>query len=275
MLIEILKFVFYTILVVLIAKYLLVVNIRKIAEKLNLKSKTVGEIAGISTSIPELLTVAVASISGLYTTSIFNVFSSNIINFIQYIISIIINKNIKLLKNKALLINILLVIITILLPIVILIFNIQNPTIVIPIFLILYIIFLVITNRLHKKYLKNIDEINEKENISNKKKKNIAINIVILIIATILLYIIGEMLGNTLENLCYSFGIQEALIGFILGFITSIPELVTFFEAQKHHKKEGKDKFFGVVEASNNLLTSNMLNLFIIQTIGLVIIGIF
>lgn len=83
------------------------------------------------------------------------------------------------------------------------------------------------------------------------------------------------MLGNTLENLCYSFGIQEALIGFILGFITSIPELVTFFESQKHHKEEGKDKFFGVVEASNNLLTSNMLNLFIIQTIGLVIIQIF
>lgn len=274
MLLEIFKFIFYAILIVLISKYLLVINIRKIAEKLNLKSKTVGEIAGISTSIPELLTLTVASISGLYATSIFNVFSSNIINFIQYIISIIINKNIRLLKNKALIVNLLLVVITILLPLILLILKIQTSTILIPTFLILYILFILLTNRLHKKYLKSVDEIAEE--YEYKKDKNpIAINIVILIIATILLYIIGEMLGNTLENLCYSFGLQEALIGFILGFITSIPELVTFFEAQKHHKEEGKDKFFGVVEASNNLLTSNMLNLFIIQTIGLVIIGIF
>lgn len=274
MLLEIFKFIFYAILIVLISKYLLVINIRKIAEKLNLKSKTVGEIAGISTSIPEVLTVTVTSISGLYATSIFNVFSSNIINLIQYIISIIINKNIRLLKNKALIVNLILVIITILLPVILLILKIQTSTILIPIFLILYILFLSITNRLHKKYLKSVDEIAEE--YKYKKYKNpIAINVVILIIATMLLYIIGEMLGNTLENLCYSFGIQEALIGFILGFITSIPELVTFFESQKHHKEEGKDKFFGVVEASNNLLTSNMLNLFIIQTIGLVIIQIF
>ena len=274
MLLEIFKFIFYAILIVLISKYLLVINIRKIAEKLNLKSKTVGEIAGISTSIPEVLTVTVTSISGLYATSIFNVFSSNIINLIQYIISIIINKNIRLLKNKALIVNLMLVIITILLPVILLILKIQTSTILIPIFLILYILFLSITNRLHKKYLKSVDEIAEE--YKYKKDKNpIAINVVILIIATMLLYIIGEMLGNTLENLCYSFGIQEALIGFILGFITSIPELVTFFESQKHHKEEGKDKFFGVVEASNNLLTSNMLNLFIIQTIGLVIIQIF
>ncbi len=274
MLLEIFKFIFYAILIVLISKYLLVINIRKIAEKLNLKSKTVGEIAGISTSIPEVLTVTVTSISGLYATSIFNVFSSNIINLIQYIISIIINKNIRLLKNKALIVNLILVIITILLPVILLILKIQTSTILIPIFLILYILFLSITNRLHKKYLKSVDEIAEE--YKYKKDKNpIAINVVILIIATMLLYIIGEMLGNTLENLCYSFGIQEALIGFILGFITSIPELVTFFESQKHHKEEGKDKFFGVVEASNNLLTSNMLNLFIIQTIGLVIIQIF
>ena len=99
MLLEIFKFIFYAILIVLISKYLLVINIRKIAEKLNLKSKTVGEIAGISTSIPEVLTVTVTSISGLYATSIFNVFSSNIINLIQYIISIIINKNIRIIAN--------------------------------------------------------------------------------------------------------------------------------------------------------------------------------
>ena len=57
----------------------------------------------------------------------------------------------------------------------------------------------------------------------------------------------------------------------LLGFITSIPELITFFESQKHYKKKSKDDILGVVEATNNLFTSNILNLFVIQSIGIVI----
>lgn len=80
----------------------------------------------------------------------------------------------------------------------------------------------------------------------------------------------GNLLGNTLENLCNRFNIPELVIGMILGFVTSIPELITFFEAQKHHKKE-ENNILGVVEATNNLLMSNILNLFIIQSIGIII----
>ena len=64
------------------------------------------------------------------------------------------------------------------------------------------------------------------------------------------------------------FYISEIILGIVLGFITSLPELITFFESQKHHKEEKEE---GIVEATNNLLSSNMLNLFIIQSIGIVI----
>ena len=87
-----------------------------------------------------------------------------------------------------------------------------------------------------------------------------------------LLYIVGEWLGNSLENLCRIFNVQQIIVGTLLGFITSIPELMTFFESQKYNKKE-KDEMLGVVEATNNLLTSNTLNLFVIQTIGILIIN--
>ena len=52
--------------------------------------------------------------------------------------------------------------------------------------------------------------------------------------------------------------------------LTSLPELITFIEAQRHHKKS-EDDMLGVVEATNNLLTSNMMNLFIIQSIAIII----
>ena len=66
----------------------------------------------------------------------------------------------------------------------------------------------------------------------------------------------------------------EIVLGIALGFITSIPELITFFESQKHYKNENIGEL-GVVEATNNLLTSNVLNLFAIQSIGILIYTIF
>ena len=80
-----------------------------------------------------------------------------------------------------------------------------------------------------------------------------------------MLYVIGELLGDTLNNLCNQFNVSQTIIGILLGFITSIPELITFFESQKHYKMQNDDDILGVVEATNNLLTSNMLNLFIIH----------
>lgn len=65
MLLEIIKFITYSGLIVFISKYILVRNLRKLAENLEFKAKTVGNIAGIATSVPELLTITISSIKGL------------------------------------------------------------------------------------------------------------------------------------------------------------------------------------------------------------------
>ena len=70
--------------------------------------------------------------------------------------------------------------------------------------------------------------------------------------------------------MCNIFGVSEIIVGILLGFVTSLPELITFFESQRHYKKV-EDDMLGVVEATNNLLTSNILNLFAIQTVGILI----
>ena len=93
MIIEFIKFIIYSIIIVLVSKYALVKLLRNLAGIFNLKPKTVGNIAGIATSIPELLTVSFSSLTGLTGTSIFNIISSNIINLVQYLISVFFNKN--------------------------------------------------------------------------------------------------------------------------------------------------------------------------------------
>ena len=273
---EIIKFIVYSGFIVLISKYILVTTLRKLAESLNLKPKTIGDIAGYATSMPELLTIGASSFNGLIGASIVNVLSSNVINVIQYISSIILNKNQKAFRNRAIKTDIILVVITIAIPVILLMLKIEVNVSIVPIFIILYLLFRFLNGNAHKLYLKKEDKILEEEIEKEEKwernnKKKTMKYIFYLLVTGILLFIIGDALGNTLENLCNRFNIPESIIGILLGFITSIPELITFFESQKHYKSKKTDDILGVVEATNNLLTSNMLNLFAIQSIGILI----
>lgn len=275
MFIEIIKFIIYSGLIVLISKYILVTTLRKLAEAMNLKAKTVGDIAGYATSVPELLTITTSSLRGLTGASVYNILSSNVINLIQYLGAILLNKNASKLRNKAIVIDLVMVFFTIAIPIVFLKLDIELKLVVVPLFIILYILFMVLNNNVHKLYLKNEDEeleeeIEEERKEQKKNPRKVLRYVLVLIVTGVLLFIIGELLGDTLENLCNLFGVSEVVVGILLGLVTSLPELITFFEAQRHYKKVDDD-MLGVVEATNNLLTSNILNLFAIQSVGILI----
>ena len=277
LILEFLKFIIYSGLIVLISKYILVKTLRSLAENLKLKPKTVGDIAGYATSVPELLTITASSLRGLTGASVYNILSSNVINLIQYIGSIMLNKNNKAYKNKAIRIDIVLVLLTIAIPVILMWLEIELSIKIVPIFILLYILFIYINSNSHKLYLSKQDkkiekqiELEEKKEEGNTRKT--LLYIAILIITGILLFVVGDLLGETLENLANLFNVSQTIIGILLGFTTSIPELITFFEAQKHYKnQQEEDEILGVVEATNNLLTSNTLNLFVIQTIGILI----
>lgn len=261
MIIEILKLLLELFAIIIISKKLLVPIIRKLGESLKLKAHTIGVISGVATSIPEFLTVAFSTSSRLISAGIYNILSSNLINIIQYLLSVIINKNIKLLKNKSILISIILSIITIIIPIIIIYFKIERNIILIPIFIILFYIFNKINTNIHKKYEINLEY--------KSREGNVLKYIIYIIFIGIILYFIGDLLSNTLEVLCHTFNISEILIGFILGMATSIPEFITFIESQKYYSQ--KDNLLGLIEASNNLVVSNTLNLYVIGTISIVI----
>ncbi len=276
MIFETIKFVIYSLLIVIISKYVLVKILRKLAEALNLSAKAIGNIAGVATSVPELLTVSFSAFAGLVGASVYNILSSNIINFVQYIISIYTSKNQRILtENKAIKIDLGLVIFTILIPIAMILVNIDFNINIVPIFILLFFLYYYINEKVHQLYLKRHDkkiskQIEEEQKWVRGKTKVVVKYSIYLLLTSIILYLIGDSLSRSLENLAQVFAIPEFVLGITLGFITSIPELITFFESQKYYKNE-KNNEAGVIEATNNLLTSNILNLFVIQTIGIVI----
>lgn len=271
MIIIFLKFIICSILIVIISKNILATTLRKLAQSLNLKSKTVGNIAGIATSVPELLSLGIAGFTGLIDTGIFNILSSNVINVLEYFLTVKINGNIKKMKNKVIIIELIIVLITIIIPVVIYVKDIELNFMMIIIFLLLFCIFSIIDSKIHKKYLRKENEIEKEQGVEEKDKKQILKYIIILIGATILIFITGNILSDSLETLCNNFGVSQIIIGILLGIITSAPEFITFNEAQKYHKKGSKEQLKGVIEATNNLISSNMLNLFVIQSVGILI----
>lgn len=276
MLVEFMKFILYLGLIIIISKYILVTTLRKLAGNLNLKPKTIGDIAGYATSVPELLTIVISSLRGFSGISIYNILSSNVINFIQYLATIFLNRNQKLLKNPAIRLDIFLVLLTIIIPILLLGINVELNLIIVPLFIILYVLFRFLNNNAHKVYLENEDKILQMYNENEEQEQNVVktiLYIFILLCTSILLYVIGDALGNSMENLSIIFEIPEFILGIVLGLATSVPELITFFESQKHYKENNSNNILGVVEATNNLLTSNILNLFIIQAVGILIVS--
>ena len=176
MFIEFIKLAIYIILIIVISKYMLVKLLRNIAETLNLKAKTVGNIAGFATSIPELFTVTLASISGLASTSLYNIISSNVINLIQYLATVVINKNTKVLKNKALIIDLVIVLITIAIPLYMINANVKLWVPFAIFLVILFLFFYKINSNAHKLYLEKYDkeieeefELEYEKEIKNKK----------------------------------------------------------------------------------------------------------
>ncbi len=286
-LIELIKFLLYSFAIVVIAKYLLVPTLRKSSELLNLGPKASGNIAGIATSVPELLTVSFAAYAGFIDTGIYNVLSSNVINLIQYLCAIYLNKNQKYIRNKAIRIDVIMVIITIIIPAIIVLADIKLNMFAVIIFIIMLGLFYYINLNAHKLYLKLQDEQIEKEENSkyeqeekllekgSKKIIQVIINIIYIILIAIALYVIGNLLSDNLTSLSTRFNLPEIILGIALGVITSIPELITFTEAQRKADNQNVGAELGVVEATNNLLTSNLLNLFAIQSVGIIIFNLF
>lgn len=273
---EFLKLIIFLAGIVVVSKYLLVPILQKISNELNLSAKSSGNIAGIATSIPELLTVVFSVKTGLIDTSVYNIISSNIINFCQYIFSVYINKNQKYLRYKPVVIDIVLVLATIVIPIFIIIFKIDLDLKLCAFFIIMLILFFYINHNVHKLYLKKEDEeiiknVKETKNKTNKFKLIIYIFGMFPIVFA--LYYLGDSLSETLSILATKFNLPEIVLGLVLGFLTSIPELITFTESQKKENLNEREflRKVGVVEATNNLLTSNMMNLFVVQTLGILL----
>ena len=240
MLIEFIKLIICSLVIVLISKYILAKNLRILADVMNLKPKTVGNISGMATSIPELLTTTISALKGLHETSVINILSSNVINTILYIMSIFFNNNQRKLKDKLIILELVLVFFTIFIPVIFSVLKISLSIYYVPVFIILYIVFKMIDNLAHKYFnLIFFEKSNMEMNLKRQKKievRKVVKSIVFILLAGVLLFVIGNIFSGSLETLCNKFNVSQIVIGIFLGFVTSMPEFITFLKLKRNKK---------------------------------------
>ena len=90
----------------------------------------------------------------------------------------------------------------------------------------------------------------------------------------VVILVSGYFIGDVAENLIRVLGVPAWMIGWILGLISSIPEMSGFFEIYRKYKKAGSLKGMeDTQEALDTLVASNMCNLCLILPFGILIVA--
>ena len=80
------------------------------------------------------------------------------------------------------------------------------------------------------------------------------------------------MLEALVEEVVNQLGVHPAIAGWMLGLVTSLPEMVTFFAIYAQARKKGTSHLGeDTQEALDNLAASNMTNTGLIYPLGLAV----
>ena len=93
--------------------------------------------------------------------------------------------------------------------------------------------------------------------------------IILIVLGLLGIVVTGNYLGMVAESIVNTLNVPEWAVGWILGLITSLPELTTFFAVFAAGKNSLSDN--DCQESLDNLAASNMSNLGSIYPIGIVV----
>jgi len=251
-------------LIVVVARFLLYKPAKAIAERLRLSERSSGQVLGYLTSAPELVTAIFVALNGFMAAVAYNILSSNVINVILAFSAAAIYGKWRELISPRLWREQLLILASIVIPIVVLATGQVEAAWTIPAFLIGYLGYVLVIRR-----------ISADSPVPHETDEYVHVDVDHRLSTRwyIGLYFVGDALGSTVRELGTTFGVPELVLGVVIGVVTSLPELTTFFASYGWHKAQGSTR--ATEEVSHNLLASNASNLLLVQTVGVAIFLLF
>lgn len=256
--------------IIALARFALYEPAQKLARAANLSRSATGQMLGYLTSAPELVATVFVAATGLFTVVSANILGSNIINVLLATVAAFWFKQIGNLGGKGFRFEQAIVAGSIVIPIALLLTG-QDSALWSGIALAAgYVAYLrVMRGRAEAPApVEGADAIRP----FTASKAHIALQVAILVGGLVGLYFLGDVLGDSIYDLGTTFGVSTIVLGVLTAVATSLPELTTFFSSYAAHRKAGTD---GNSEVMHNLMASNVVNLLVVQAVGVGVFQVF
>ena len=240
-------------------------GIDHLAQALNWSPKMRGQVTGFATSIPEFSALLSTAIAGVWTVGLWNIASSNIINVVLLLTAVCWYRQYRDLWNRSFIDEMLFAGIAVAVPLVLMHFSMDQSPYTIPILLFLYFVY-----RLSDRIFNRPQA--AKEMVEQESSGSTKLGLLYIIGSIVLISVAGNFLGTSAAAIVNKMGIPVIFVGWLLGLITSLPELTTFFNVFSVAKEKGTiGGTNDTQEVLDNLTGSNMSNVGIIYPIALLV----
>jgi Ca2+/Na+ antiporter len=251
-------------LIIVVVRNGLVAGIRLIADALDWSPKARGQATGFATSAPELVCLVAAGLSGVWEAGLWNIAASNIINASLMGVAVLRYKQFRELFNRRFADELGFAAAAVVIPVVLMRFGVDQSWVLVPVLLGLFVVYQVVDKRLNAA---GQDGEPEEDAVGNLPK-----GLILGSSALIAVGVLGVFLGDATQGVVTDMGVHPAAAGWILGLVTSLPEMISFFAVYGLAKKEGRlDGLADTQEVLDNLTSSNMANLAIVYPVGLAV----
>lgn len=247
-------------------RLLVIYGIGIICGVLDLPSKVRGQIIGYATSMPEFVVVISSALTGVFDAGFWNIASSNIINMVLFFSAMVVYRQQRDLFNATFIDEICFVVLSVGIPLVFFRYEVALTFSVAAGLLLFFVAYKVVDR------LVNVAPPADPDSDDEPVVGVLGTGIGALIMGLVVVIVAGRFLGESAAELIQRLSIPSWLVGWILGFVTSIPEMTSFFEIYRLEKRRGRlHLLHDTQEGLDALVASNMANLGIILPVGTLI----
>jgi len=240
-------------------------GIEIVCAELKLSSKAKGQIIGYATSTPEFVVVLSAAFAGVSNAGFWNIASSNIINWMLFMAAVLVYRQELDLVRPRFLDEVGFGLLSVAAPLVLLKLRIEMTLGVCIGLLAFFAAYRVIDSLMNPVRREALGE-------ARAPAGGLLRGLILIVLGVAVVVMAGRLLGNSAYKLIREIGMPAWLVGWVLGFITSIPELTSFFVIFRLHKKrETLHLAHDTQEALDALVSSNMCNLGVILPLGVIL----
>jgi Ca2+/Na+ antiporter len=247
--------------IILSVRFGLLRGIDQIANSMGWSAKVRGQVTGFATSVPELVCLVAAGLAGVWDAGLWNIASSNIINGFLMLIAVFWYRQWGDLFNRRFADEIGFAIAAVIVPIGLMQVGLDRRWFVVPVLIGFFVVYRLVDRSVNPAVA---------EGARLEAVGNLPLGLILTVTSLVVIAIMGIFLGDATKNVIDQLGIRPALAGWILGSVTSIPELLSFVAVYQTVKASGGlRELADTQEVLDNLTASNMSNVGVVYPAGL------